>query len=77
MAKSGFWKIEHGLTQPTIPTLEKVAAALGTTAGELLAEPRAAHPDGEAHDYRIACSTCGARGVVRLSVDPEFTDGSR
>lgn len=30
-----------------------------------------AHVSGDNHRYRIECSVCGERGMIRISVDPE------
>ena len=70
IAKAGLWKIEHGVTQPMISTVQKIATVLGTTLSDLFAEPRDAHTAGEPHDYRIECVVCGQRGVVRLTIEP-------
>jgi XRE family transcriptional regulator, regulator of sulfur utilization len=37
MTTSAVWRIEHGKADPTVASLEKIAAAFGMTASELLA----------------------------------------
>lgn len=50
------------------------AVAIAFSKGILSRRTETPHQPGDPHDYLIECRTCGERGMIRLTIDPQAAD---